>query len=103
MKSKKEINNIILGTFLLLGMHSAAFVVLKILASVILKFNTALAANIIFPIFYIGVLQLLYVVPAVIWLKRKKQTGRMKGVIIGAVITALLNIIFLALLLYSKI
>ena len=102
MKSKKEINNIILGTFLLLGMHSAAFVVLKILASVILKFNTALAANIIFPIFYIGVLQLIYVVPAVIWLKRKKQTGRIKGVIIGAVITALSNILYIGFLLYSR-
>lgn len=101
MKSKKEINNIILGIFLLLGMHSAAFIILKILASVIFRFNTTLATYIILPFFYLGVLQLVYVIPAVIWLKRKKQFGRMKGVIIGAAITALLNIGFVALLLFS--
>ena len=101
MKSKKEINNIILGIFLLLVMHSAAFVILKVLASVIFQFNTTLATYIILPIFYIGVLQLFYVFPAVIWLKRKKQFSRMKGVIIGAVITLLLNIGFLVSLLFS--
>lgn len=35
--------------------------------------------------------QLLYVIPLVIWLKRKGHTGMLKGVIIGGVITALLN------------
>lgn len=101
MKSKKEINNIILGIFLLLGMHSAAFVILKVLASVIFKFNTTLATYIILPIFYLGVLQLFYVVPAVIWLKRKNQFSRIKGVMIGAVITLLLNIAFIISLLFS--
>ncbi|AFZ15304.1 hypothetical protein Cri9333_4523 [Crinalium epipsammum PCC 9333] len=35
--------------------------------------------------------QLLYVIPAIIWLKREQRWGLMKGIIIGAVITALLN------------
>jgi hypothetical protein len=35
--------------------------------------------------------QLLYVIPLSLWLKRRGKVGMMKGVIIGAVITALLN------------
>jgi hypothetical protein len=35
--------------------------------------------------------QLLYVIPLIIWLKRRRKMGMMKGVIIGAVLTALLN------------
>lgn len=101
MKAKKKINNVILGIVLLLVMHSAVFVALKVLASIIVRFNSVLAANIIFPVFYIGFLQIFYVIPAIIWLKRKKQPGRIKGVIIGAVITFLLNVGFLALLLFA--
>lgn len=101
MKSQKEINNIILGIFLLLGMHSAAFVILKVFASITFKFNPTLATYIILPFFYLGILQLFYVIPAIVWLKRKKQLSRRKGVIIGAVITLLLNIGFVILLLFS--
>ena len=99
---KKENYNVILGIFLLLGMHSAAFIVLKILASILFRFNATLATYIIFPIFYLGVLQLFYVIPAVFWLRQKKQFGRVKGVIIGAVITALSNILYIGFLLYSR-
>jgi len=35
--------------------------------------------------------QLLYVIPLIIWLKRRRKMGMMNGVIIGAVLTALLN------------
>ena len=35
--------------------------------------------------------QLLYVLPLTIWLKRRGKIGMMQGVIIGAVITALVN------------
>lgn len=96
MKTKKQFNNIILGIFLLLGMHSAVFIGLVIIAYIIRLFNTVLAANIIIALFYIGLLQLFYVIPAVIWLRRKQQWGRMKGIIIGAGITALLNVGLLA-------
>ncbi len=101
MKSKKEINNILLGVFLLLVMHSAAFVILKVFASVIIKFNPTLATYIILPFLNLGVSQLFYVIPTIILLKRKKQFSRMTGVIIGAVITLLLNIGFLVSLLFS--
>jgi hypothetical protein len=40
---------------------------------------------------FVGVTQLLYVIPLVVILIRQHNWGLMKGVIIGAVITALLN------------
>lgn len=39
----------------------------------------------------LGITQLLYVIPLVLWLNRKRRFTTMKGVIIGAVFTALLN------------
>lgn len=41
--------------------------------------------------FVIGLLQLLYIVPLIIWSIANQRWGFMKGVIIAAVITALLN------------
>ncbi len=50
----------------------------------------------------ISITQLLYVIPVLIWLERRQKWGLMKGVIIGAVLTALLNGgCWLWLLLYS--
>lgn len=42
-------------------------------------------------VFSIGVLQLLYVIPLILLFKRQQKWGMMKGMIIGAVLTALLN------------
>jgi hypothetical protein len=39
----------------------------------------------------ISITQLIYVIPVIIWLNRRGQFALKKGVIIGAVITALLN------------
>ncbi|HBE20794.1 MAG TPA: hypothetical protein DEG17_00935 [Cyanobacteria bacterium UBA11149] len=39
----------------------------------------------------IGIVQFLYVIPLAIHLKRKEKIGIVKGVIIGAIITILLN------------
>ncbi len=43
--------------------------------------------------------QLLYVIPICIWLKRKRKRLMMKGVMIGALITALINGSYFLLLL----
>ncbi len=40
---------------------------------------------------FIGIVQLLYVIPLAIHLKRQQKVETMKGVIIGAVITIFLN------------
>lgn len=39
----------------------------------------------------IGIVQFIYVIPAIVWLRRQQQFTLMKGVIIGAVLTALGN------------
>lgn len=44
--------------------------------------------------------QLLYVIPVCLWLRRRKRPAMMKGVIIGAVITALLNCIGIIIAFY---
>jgi len=44
-----------------------------------------------FAFFGIGITQLLYVIPLALWTRSKGRFDTMKGVIIGAVITVLLN------------
>ena len=100
MKTKKRFNQqefqkILSGLFFLLGIHLAIFIMLRILASMIINFNMFLAAKIISAFFFIGIWQLLYAIPLALWLKRTQQWGRMKGVVIGAVVTILTNISFL--------
>ena len=100
MKTRKRFNQqefqkILSGLFFLLGIHLAILTILKIFAFFIGTFNTLLAANTILIGFYIGVWQLFYAIPIILWLKRTKQWGRMKGVIIGTVVTILTNISFL--------
>jgi uncharacterized membrane protein len=90
--SQQEFQKILSGLFLLLGIHLAIFIVLWILASIITTVNIEIAGRLIFTLFYIGIWQLFYAVPLIVRLKRKQQWGRMKGVIIGAVVTALTNI-----------
>lgn len=39
----------------------------------------------------IGLMQFLYVLPLMIWFARKRQFARVKGVVLGAAVTLLLN------------
>jgi hypothetical protein len=88
MSQRNEILGVFLGILLLIGMH-----ILAILAIVLLSFLRGTYGAQIWVIggFSFFLLQLLYVIPVTLWLKRRQQYGLMKGVIIGAVITALLN------------
>jgi hypothetical protein len=46
----------------------------------------------IWPIFAVGVFQVIYVVPVLLWMGyRRRRWGIVKGMVIGAVVTALLN------------
>lgn len=101
MKQKSKGKRILSGIFLLLLIHVVVILTLRILAYIILIINPTVASYLIFSLFYIGLLQLLYVIPIAILLKRKRQPSKMKGVIIGAVITFLFNIIVLVLWLTS--
>jgi len=78
-----EICQITQGVLLLLAWHIIMGALILHLASIV---------NLGWVFFgLLGVLQLLYVIPLSLWLKRQGKVGMMKGVIIGAVITALLH------------
>lgn len=95
MSPRNEIWQIILGFFLLLGMHIAAITLGSFLGGMVSAISSSLSNIVGFLMVYsllgIGLSQLLYVVPVTIILNRRRQWGLMKGVIIGAVLTALLN------------
>lgn len=95
MSQRNEIVQIISGIFLLLGLHIFAVTVLSLLVYAVnmLGGTTILPINNLwlYAVFGIGISQLLYVIPLIIRLKQRQEWGLMKGVIIGAVLTALLN------------
>lgn len=84
---------IIKGMLLLLGCHLLAGVFIVFLGFIISSiFGVDTASN----VGLVGIMgflfwQLLYVLPLTIWLKRRGKLSMMKGVIIGAVLTALVN------------
>ncbi|MDZ7961953.1 MAG: hypothetical protein RMY34_29445 [Aulosira sp. DedQUE10] len=95
MSQRNEILQIFLGIFILLGLHLIAA---GIIFSLGLLYGEIFGyTNYYFlTIWIIGgggffILQLLYVIPLCLWLRRRQRLAMMKGVIIGAVITALLN------------
>ena len=92
---------IILGCLLILGINGAVIFTLILFGATVFVatcFSVSGAGSLITPISYviysIGIVQLLYVVPLVFILKQKQQWEWMKGIIIGAVLTALLNAVF---------
>lgn len=96
MLPRNERVNILLGMLLLVGMHILLGILICLILFIIIIIRTPTSSgyNWIFLLFIlagIGISQLLYVVPVSLWLKNKRRFGLMKGVIIGAVITAFLN------------
>ncbi len=102
MSQPNENNGIILGILFLLGLNFAAFWAWISLLYVLTIINTSIIhlpgidyilrdyrwiALLIYP----GLTQFIYVLPIVFVLMRRRRWGFMKGVIIGAVITALVN------------
>ena len=84
MSQRREFVQVIWGILILLGLNALAVGISLAIASR----GVQVAALYVVAI---GISQLLYVVPLCIWLKRKNRTSMMKGAIVGAVITALLN------------
>lgn len=91
MQRRNEVRDILSGVFLLLGLHIAVIAILAVITYLLNSFTNILIQILFFAVFGIGLFQLLYAIPVVIWFNRKRQWALMKGVIIGAVITALLN------------
>lgn len=80
---------LLLGTFGTLGINILLFVLLFLY----LPSNRYLSQGSLGLAFVFGIslYQLIYVIPLTIWLKRQQRWGTMKGVIIAAVVTALLT------------
>ncbi len=74
-----HIGQVMLGILLLAGLHTAALLITQWWEGWFLI------------LVFIGIVQLLYVLPAVFILRRKDRTGMMQGVLIGAGLTFLLN------------
>jgi hypothetical protein len=104
MSRRSELSQITAGIFLVFGLHIfvlsalgfTGFLIYTVFSLVKIPSIDNLISSYgflfgLFAVFGIGIFQLFYVVPTVIFLKRKRQFSLMKGVIIGAVITALLN------------
>ena len=92
MSQINEIKGIVSGIFLLMGLHLAAIILVIIISSIStggIGFYIASFLNLGF--LAIGIAQLIYVVPAIIVLRRRREFAVIKGLIIGAIITALVN------------
>ena len=98
MSQINERKGIVSGIFLLIGLHIAAV----ILGIIVLFLYIFLARKVgkddfigllLFGSFFagLGIVQLIYVIPAIFILRRRRNFTLVKGVIIGAVVTALLN------------
>ena len=88
---RNELKEIFLGIILLLGLHILAILIFIALAYTFAALNSSLAFIFGLSVYAIGLSQLFYALPLVIWLYQRQKWGLMKGVIIGAVLTALLN------------
>ena len=88
-----EITQIVAGFMLLLAFHSIAGLLIFALGFIV----GMGAGNYTFLAIWIGgamgflFWQLLYVIPLILRFQRRRQFGLMKGVIIGATLTALVN------------
>ena len=95
MSQINERKGIVSGIFLLIGLHIAAV----ILGIIILLIHFYIVGQdnyltlLLFGLFFggLGIVQLIYVIPAIIVLRRRGEFALLKGLIIGAVVTALLN------------
>lgn len=91
---QNELAQIFLGFGLLIAFHFAAGMLIHIVSLIIgplLGFYYV--GGVIATVSIIGFMfvQLLYVIPMIIRFRRRRKFGMMKGVIIGAVLTALVN------------
>jgi hypothetical protein len=89
MRQRSEITQTIIGAFCILIINGLVFGIGYLLAynnypNWLFIIGVWLAIG-------ISIVQLIYGIPTMLWLRRRQQFALMKGVIIGTVITALLN------------
>lgn len=98
MPQRNEIIGIFYGIMLLLGMDIIAIITIVKLGIVFSSINSSYGFYAFVCLLMFSLTQLLYVIPVAVMLKRQQRWGMMKGVIIGAIITAFLNGGWLALI-----
>ncbi|HEY9705276.1 MAG TPA: hypothetical protein V6C58_22750 [Allocoleopsis sp.] len=91
MYEKDNLGKMIAGIFLVIPLHIAAITITATLTGVLQSIIPGSYPILIMAMFGIGIFQFLYVIPTLIILYNKEEWGLMKGVIIGAIITFLLN------------
>ncbi len=89
MRGRSDISKTILATLAVLGINTAIFFLGVFLA--LNSYNTNFFVVPALSSAGISITQLIYVIPTLILLRRRQQDALEKGVVIGAVITALLN------------
>ena len=81
---KAKAGSILNGVLLLVGAHAAGFFLTAALAVII-------GPQLFLSMGFIGVTQLVYVVPLVLWMNTRAGSRTVKGVLLGASLTLLLN------------
>jgi hypothetical protein len=89
-RNRKVVVQIVLGAIATVAFNLVLFVIFLMLGSGTL-YSLAFMPLLTRAVFQIGFSQLIYIVPLCLYLNRKQQWNWMKGIIIGACITALLN------------
>jgi hypothetical protein len=89
MRQRSEITQTIIGAFCILIINGLVFGIGYLLAYN--NYQNWLFIIGVWLAIGISIVQLIYGIPAMLWLRRRQQFALMKGVIIGTVITALLN------------
>jgi hypothetical protein len=94
MSQRNETKGIVSGIFLLMCLHLAVLILGIIVGSISISIGVIgsyAGTFLTWWFFGIGIAQLIYVIPAIIVLRRRGEFAVVKGLIIGAIITALLN------------
>ncbi len=89
MRERREIPQVILATLGVLLTNAAIFGIGVYLA--LQNYGSSFFTIAALSSAGISITQIIYIIPTIIWLNRRGQFALKKGVIIGAVITALLN------------
>jgi hypothetical protein len=107
MSRSNEWRKILRGILLLIGLHGIALMLAIAIALIIYAVITTIPTgsnnqapfillngytSLVFMLFGIGVFQLFYVIPVILILLRDRRYATVKGVMIGAVLTLLLNV-----------
>lgn len=83
----RQTSDFLFGFLLVILLHIFIFIILFLFSS----YSSQITNIALYAFFGIGISQILYVAPTIIFLVRRQDWQIMKGVILGAVVTALAN------------